>query len=213
MDVLKVTLQQQGHLPGHTAQYWPKPTAGSARRTELHSALANGYLDQNDLVQIHTSYGLTFGYKADEPREFWGSKFRPVHLAIPQYCVLLLSALGLSTMRSHFYQVLYKNAQIHCIGLWRAADRNTAFNLMSADKNTTQDDTSSWAAHFHTSLESLGRLGGRTGSRSKIWVPTAAQLCAQCYPGKAAHQATHWWGTQSKWHILSFASLFLNDGP
>lgn len=65
-------------------------------------------------------------------------------------------------------------------------DRNTAFSLMSADKNIARDGSSSWAARFHASPESLGRLGENTGSGRQTWVPSTEQLRVQFNPGKAA---------------------------
>lgn len=168
----------------------------------------DGYPDQKGFVQIHMSPGLT-------SMSFWepnSDPCIPLHLCAVLFCFWFLAySLHRYIFTKRFIKLNMHRFPAQAFGGFSCnPDRNMAFNLTSADKNITQDDSSSWAAPFHASQESLGE---RKGSRRKIWVQRTEQLCVWCYLRKAACWAMHRWDTHEKWYILSDVMLFVFDGP
>lgn len=166
----------------------------------------DGYPDQKGVVQIHVSHGLTPG----NSMSFWEPNSDP---RIPLYLCVVLSSFQFlaSSLHRYIFTKCFIKLNMHRFpalafgGCSCNPDRNTAFNLMSADKNITQDDSSSWVAPFHSSQESLSE---RRGSKRKIWVQKTEQLCVRCHLRKAARWAMHRWETHEKWHVSAWCYAF-----
>lgn len=192
--------------PQHAAEYWPKPVVGSARQWALfhpsYLVTVSPYRSTQAMVSLwlQSSWVLVIQIQTC-----------PSHHSSVYFCFQLLACppsrhifTNIKCPNSLRWPLVSYSCNLH---------RSTGFSLMIADKTVTGDDSSSLAAHFHTSLESLERLDERTGSVSKVWAPMTAQLRGQCDLQKPAHRAAHPCVTLNKPQISPFATLFLDDGP